>query len=159
MERRQMNIQLDQAVSIGFAKSTPDLAEYFRIRHAVFVAEQGIFSESDIDSRDNALDVLHVLGRYQDTPAGTVRLYPLNQTTGLWQGDRLAVLDEYRAHNIGAPLVRYAVSTAGKQGGSVMVAHIQPANVRFFELLGWSQYGDREIYCGLPHVPMRITLT
>jgi predicted N-acetyltransferase YhbS len=69
------------------------------------------------------------------------------------------VLPEFRAHNIGAPLVRYAVATAGALGGAVMVAHIQPPNVRFFERLGWTRDGDAEIYCGLPHQPMRVALT
>jgi hypothetical protein len=31
--------------------------------------------------------------------------------------------------------------------------------VRFFERLGWTRDGGAEIYCGLPHQPMRIALT
>jgi putative N-acetyltransferase (TIGR04045 family) len=139
------------------ATSEPDLAVHHRIRHAVFVVEQEIFAGSDLDAHDGP-DSIRVLARYDGVAAGTVRLYPLGQP-GLWQGDRLAVLPEYRAHNIGAPLVRYAVATAGALGGAEMVAHIQPPNVRFFERLGWTRDGGAEIYCGLPHQPMRIALT
>ncbi|MFD1047761.1 hypothetical protein ACFQ1S_20580 [Kibdelosporangium lantanae] len=60
--------------------------------------------------------------------------------------------------NVGAPLVGFAVATAGERGGSVMVAHIQPLNVRFFERLGWTVDGDIETYCGRPHVPVSIAL-
>jgi putative N-acetyltransferase (TIGR04045 family) len=144
--------------TIVVATSDTDLAEHHRIRHAVFVLEQGIFTSSDVDVHDD-LDALRVLAWYDGVPAGTVRLYPLDGRPGVWQGDRLAVLPQFRAHHVGAPLVRYAVATAGALGGSVMVAHIQPPNVRFFERIGWSRDGETEIYCGRPHVPMCITLT
>jgi hypothetical protein len=39
-----------------------------------------------------------------------------------------------------------------------MVAHIQPPNVTFFTRLGWSSEGEPEIYVGLPHQRMRISL-
>jgi putative N-acetyltransferase (TIGR04045 family) len=143
--------------TITVATTGEDIAEHHLIRHAVFVVEQGIFTGSDVDAHDGG-NGLRVLARYDGVPAGTVRLYPLGGD-GLWQGDRLAVLPEYRAHNVGGPLVRFAVATAGALGGAVMVAHIQPPNVRFFERLGWTCDGDIEIYCGRPHQPMRIALT
>jgi hypothetical protein len=40
-----------------------------------------------------------------------------------------------------------------------MVAHIQLANVAFFESLGWSQEGPVEVYVGIPHQPMAIALS
>ena len=143
--------------TITVAITGEDVAVHHLIRHAVFVVEQEIFAGSDVDEHDG-VDGLRVLARFDGVPAGTVRLYPLGDG-GLWQGDRLAVLPEYRAHNIGGPLVRFAVATAGALGGAVMVAHIQPPNVRFFERLGWTRDGDVEIYCGRPHQPMRIALT
>jgi hypothetical protein len=39
-----------------------------------------------------------------------------------------------------------------------MAAHIQPANITFFERLGWARVGEPEIYAGLPHQPMCIEL-
>jgi hypothetical protein len=39
-----------------------------------------------------------------------------------------------------------------------MVAHIQPPNVTFFTRLGWASEGEPEIYVGLPHQQMRISL-
>lgn len=145
--------------SIGLAVSDTDLAEHHRIRQAVFVVEQAIFADTDVDARDAAGASLRVLARLSGVPAGTVRLYPVEDGSGLWQGDRLAVLPEFRAHKVGAPLVRYAVRTAGALGGVAMVAHIQPPNVRFFEHLSWTVDGEQELYCGRPHVPMRIALT
>ena len=75
-------------------------------------------------------------------PCGAVRLYPRIGTALEWKGDRLAVLPELRTHHLGAALVRFAVSTAGRLGGQRMIAHVQLANVRFFEHLGWTPEGE-----------------
>jgi putative N-acetyltransferase (TIGR04045 family) len=133
-------------------------AAHHRIRRAVFVEEQAIFPESDIDEHDARDDVVRVLAVKSGRPVGAVRLYPLAEHDGLWMGDRLAVLADWRAGGVGAPLVRFAVAYAGAHGGRRMIAHIQIANVRFFERLGWSVYAEVEEYLGLTHRPMHISL-
>jgi len=139
------------------ADSPGDLAAHHRIRHAVFVAEQRLFSVDDRDGQDADAATIHVLGLDEGVPAGAVRLYPLGD--GIWKGDRLAVLPEHRhGSGLGAPLVRYAVSTAGALGGSLMVAQVQVGNVRFFQALGWMAVGDPADYLGLMHQKMSIAL-
>lgn len=137
-----------------------ELAAHHDIRNAVFVAEQGIFLASDRDARDSAPSTVHVLGLVDGLPAGTVRLFPLDPADpgGDWQGDRLAVVRDQRARSLGAPLVRFAVATAGRLGGRRMIAHVQPANREFFLRLGWRQAGEPELYVGIPHLPMDIEL-
>lgn len=134
-------------------------AEHHRIRQAVFVEEQGIFTESDVDEHDARDDVVRVLALRDDQPVGAVRLYVVDQQAGLWKGDRLAVLADCRTCGVGAPLVRFAVAYAGAHGGRRMVAHIQAPNVRFFERLGWSVYRPAEDYLGRTHQPMHIALS
>ncbi|HET8621256.1 MAG TPA: MSMEG_0567/Sll0786 family nitrogen starvation N-acetyltransferase [Acidimicrobiales bacterium] len=134
------------------------LAEHHRIREAVFVREQRLFQGSDRDGRDDEAATIRVLGFRDGVAGGAVRLYPLDDA-GHWQGDRLAVLLGTRGRGLGAPLVRFAVATAANRGGRLMTAHIQPRNVPYFERLGWSVSGEREIYVGVPHVPMAIDLT
>jgi putative N-acetyltransferase (TIGR04045 family) len=135
-----------------------ELATHHQIRHQTFVCEQQLFAESDVDAHDARADVLHVLGWCGGVPAGTVRLYPLDPAAGTWQGDRLAVRPEFRAAGLGAPLVRFAVATAGQLGGVSMLAHVQVANERFFSRLGWTRQADVELYVGRPHVLMTISL-
>lgn len=140
------------------ALSATERAAHFAIRHQIFVAEQAVFAESDQDSHDHDESVVALLGQCDGISAGTVRLFVLDRTAGLWQGDRLAVLAPYRTRGVGAPLVRCAVATAAMLGGRRMAAHIQPANVTFFERLGWARSGETEIYAGLVHQPMSIQL-
>jgi putative N-acetyltransferase (TIGR04045 family) len=140
------------------ARTAAELAAHHAVRHRVFVEEQRIFAGSDRDAHDAAPRTIHVVGLVNAVVCGTVRLFPLDEASWRWQGDRLAVLPEYRTHHIGAPLVRHAVGTAGDLGGHIMIAHIQLPNVAFFKRLGWRCDGDVEIYAGLPHQQMAIDL-
>jgi predicted GNAT family N-acyltransferase len=153
------------------------MAAHFRIRHQVFVLEQGLFragpagprdglagdgrpagesrpAGEDRDAHDDDEATIHVIGLADGVIAGTVRLYPLDGARGRWKGDRLAVLAEHRRHGLGAPLVRFAVAEAGTRGGAEMEAFIQPANVAFFEGLGWRRSGGIVPYAGIGHQRM-----
>jgi putative N-acetyltransferase (TIGR04045 family) len=149
------------------AVATPDeLAVHFRIRRQVFVVEQGLFRSAgtangggwDRDLHDDDPATVHVVGLVDGVACGTVRLYPVPGVPGRWKGDRLAVLDGHRRHGLGAPLVRFAVATAAARGGREMEAYIQPANVMFFEWLGWRPTGGLVTYAGIPHQRMLIDL-
>jgi putative N-acetyltransferase (TIGR04045 family) len=138
-------------------------AAHFRIRHQVFVVEQGLFrgggaGGGDLDAHDGDPATIHVVGLAAGAICGTVRLYPLPGMPGRWKGDRLAVLPGYRHLGLGAPLVRFAVATAALHGGREMEAYIQPANVTFFEWLGWRRDGGLVDYAGIPHQRMLIGL-
>ena len=139
------------------AVGAEELEEYFAVRRRVFCDEQRVFDRDDRDERDGAPGTLHVVALLDGRVEGAVRLYPLDEL-GVWKGDRLAVLPERRVHRVGAMLVSFAVRTAGELGGRRMIAQIQLANVRFFELLGWRREGEPAPYHGLPHQRMTIVL-
>lgn len=146
------------------AVATPgERCAHFRIRHLVFVLEQDLFRGpdgapgGDADAHDDDPATIHVVGLAGEDICGTVRLYPLD-AAGRWKGDRLAVLASHRHLGLGAPLVRFAVSAAGRLGGREMEAFIQPANVAFFRWLGWRRAGDLVDYAGIPHQRMLIDL-
>ena len=139
-----------------------ELAAHFRIRRQVFVTEQRLFraagQRGDRDSRDDDPATIHVIGLADGVICGTVRLYPLPAVPGRWKGDRLAVLAGHRHQGLGTPLVRFAVAAAALHGGQEMEAYIQPANVTFFEWLGWQRDGGLVSYAGIPHQRMLIAL-
>jgi putative N-acetyltransferase (TIGR04045 family) len=143
--------------------SADERTAHFRIRHQVFVAEQGLFASpggpgDDRDVHDDDPATIHVVGLADGVICGTVRLYPLCGVPGRWKGDRLAVLTDHRHLGLGAPLVRFAVASAASRGGQEMEAYIQPANVTFFEWLGWRRVGGLVDYAGIPHQRMLIGL-
>ena len=135
-----------------------ELEEHLRIRREIFVDEQHLFRHDDEDSFDADAGTLHVLGFVDGVAGGTVRLYRLD-ASGLWKGDRLAVLPEYRHSGIAARLVRHAVATAASLGGSRMVAQVQAQNTPFFVHLGWSPLSDPANHLGIPHQWLSIGLS
>lgn len=134
------------------------LEAHFELRRAVFVAEQRLFELDDRDERDSQRSTLHAVGLVDGEACGAVRLYPLDPAGVEWKGDRLAVRPEHRANHLGAELVRFAVSTAGRLGGRQMIAHVQLPNVRFFEHLGWRREGAPAPFHGIDHQLMSIAL-
>ena len=133
---------------------------HFAIRRAVFCREQGMFGGvDDRDARDGDVCTFHAVGVQDGAIGGTVRLYPLDDGPGLWQGDRLAVLPRFRRGLMGASLVHFAVRTAGRRGGERMVAMIQLPNVGFFLGLGWELDGPIVAFHGRDHQPMAIALS
>ena len=145
------------ALLCALARGPAELAGHFAIRRSVFVEAQRLFERDDRDDRDERPATLHAVGLAGADVVGAVRLYPLDER-GLWKGDRLAVLPAERALQLGAMLVRFAVRTAGERGGRRMVAHVQVANVGFFERLGWRCAGAPAPMFGVEHQPMAIEL-
>jgi putative N-acetyltransferase (TIGR04045 family) len=139
------------------ADGPEQLEAHFAVRRRVFVLDQALFTGTDKDDIDWTPGTLHVVGLADGAVVGAVRLYPLDDD-GLWKGDRLAVLAEARVRRLGAELVRFAVATAGEQGGHTMLAQIQLPNVHFFEHLGWHADGPPAPYHGVMHQPMAIPL-
>lgn len=147
----------EQAVSCRLVGDPVERDLHLRIRHEVFVTEQGLFTSTDQDSQDALADTRHAVGLLGPVVAGGVRFYPLPES-GLWKGDRLAVLPAFRHHRLGPPLVRFAVRTAADAGGERMIAYVQPQNVPMFVRLGWYPVGEPVEYVGRLHQQVGIDL-
>jgi putative N-acetyltransferase (TIGR04045 family) len=143
-------------IDIRLARTLDEHAGHFRVRHEVFVEEQGLFAGTDRDRWDET--ALHAIAVAGGEVVGAVRLYPLDEA-GLWQGDRLSVSATARKLRTGGPLVRFAVKTAGELGGHLMIARIQEPIVPLFRFLGWERVGGLIDYRGLPHQRMTIPLS
>lgn len=150
-------VDASQTPLLRAAASPDEIVAAARIRHEVFVVEQGLFDGTDHDPHDDHPQTLHLVAVVAGDVVGTVRIYPLDDD-GTWLGDRLAVAEPYRVLHLGVGLVGLAVETAGRLGGAVMHAHIQLPNVEYFTRLGWRSSGPTEEYCGTAHQPMSIDL-
>lgn len=134
-------------------------AAYFALRHAVFVEEQRMFADSDLDSHDR--DALHLVaiatsaGVPEDV-IGVVRIYPRD---GVWFGGRLAVTPRYRrSREVGSALTHAAVGAARGLGATRFLATVQQENVAFFERLRFTVREPLTL-CGHPHQLMEADLT
>jgi putative N-acetyltransferase (TIGR04045 family) len=131
-------VQTPAEIEIKVAVASGEIQSYFAIRRQVFVEEQQIFHETDVDGFDSV--AIPILAMADGRPAGAVRCYPKRPGRAcVWFGGRLAVHREHRTScNIGALLVRKAVEVMEGRGDvKRFLATIQIQNVRFFKRLGW----------------------
>jgi putative N-acetyltransferase (TIGR04045 family) len=116
------------------ARDRWQLAAYYALRRAVFVREQRMFAETDVDEHDP--HALHLVAMAPQAGVlhevvGVVRIY---EQDGVWFGGRLAVVPQYRrCREVGSALTREAVGAARALGASRFLATVQQDNVRFFE--------------------------
>lgn len=136
-------------VTICEAVTPEELNEYFLVRKEVFVREQGVFHESDVDACDAR--AVHLVAKVRGRVAGVVRCY--RHKGRVWYGGRLAVRPEFRAGvNIGAMLVRKAVETMAARGDvRRFLATVQVQNARFFQRIGWVRLGRTFVMHGRKH--------
>ena len=139
------------------ARTDEELSLAFAVRRDVFINEQAIFVDSDIDEHDAR--AIHIVAKHAGRIVGAVRVYPdPHQRQGHWIGGRLAVLKEFRDFRVGAALVKEAMKRVKKKDCTLFTAHIQEKNIRFFKKLGWVTLGPLENFCGRPHQRMQADL-
>jgi putative N-acetyltransferase (TIGR04045 family) len=144
-----------------------DLRAYRRLRHDVFVEEQGLFGRAgdhdDIDDDPRTVVLVAVAGGDGATPGdviGGVRLAPATaEDLGWWTGSRLVVRRQARSAagvgvGVGSILVRAACAHAEAAGALRFEASVQPQNSVLFTRLGWVATGP-VVVAGRPHVRMR----
>lgn len=133
---------------------------YFALREQVFVHEQKLFADSDVDAHDDRalhLCAMATSAGMVDEVVGVVRIY--EASPGLWHGGRLAVSRPYRrSYDVGSALIRAAVGAARGLGARRFLATIQLENVPYFERNHFSAREPSSV-CGRPHLWMEADLT
>ena len=136
-----------------------ELLGHHRLRREAFCTEQRLFAHDDRDAIDSvAIPIVAVsclLGA-PDEVMGAVRIH--EPEPGRWWGSRLCVDSHLRGTaQLGAELIRFAVSTATAEGCDRFLAHIQLQNLLLFERLHWHERGRVTLH-GLPHALMQADL-
>lgn len=140
------------------------------VRFAVFVEEQGVPEDLEVDEHED--DALHFVA-YDDAqsergegtqdecgddserdaePVGAARLREYEP--GVGKVERVAVLDERRGEGWGGALMD-AVEDAARQHFGELYLHAQVSAAGFYDARGYEREGDEFEEGGIPHVAMR----
>jgi GNAT superfamily N-acetyltransferase len=122
------------------------------IRFAVFVDEQRVPAEIELDDRDP--HCIHVLALTDDRDVGTARI-DLGHDGKI---GRLAVLAAARRRGIGSALMRALHAIARRHGLGAVWCHAQLAAVPFYETLAYRPVGEPFEEAGIEHVRMERNL-
>ncbi len=123
-------------------------AEARRIRELVFVREQGVPPELEMDEQDAHCD--HALAYAANgAVVGTGRLLPDGHI------GRMAVLQEWRGKDVGALLLQALVEQARSRGDARARLNAQTSAAGFYRRYGFEVSGTEFMEAGIPHVPMQ----
>jgi predicted GNAT family N-acyltransferase len=128
----------------------------YAIRYAVFVEEQGIPAELEIDDYDPIAE--HALAFVDGQCVATARIYLDEQDPSKAKIGRMAVLKDFRDQGIGTALLGETIRAGMMQGASVFELHAQQTAVPFYAKLQFKPHGAIFDEVGIPHQCMRLVL-
>ena len=125
--------------------------ELAKLRHEVFVAEQGVSPTEEQDGLDK--DATHfLLCDNHQTTLGCARLLS-NGRIG-----RVAVLFEFRGLGLGRKLIQACVSHGKEMDLQRLFLHAQRGTEDFYSKEGFCTEGESFFEAGIEHVEMRLNL-
>lgn len=130
--------------TMGWDQARTDAAP---IRFAVFVEEQKVPAEIELDEHDAAC--LHAIARSEGRPVGTGRLLPDGHI------GRMAVLKAWRGQGVGAAMLTVLIDAARARGDRVVALSAQTHALGFYRRFGFINEGPEYIEAGIPHQAMR----
>ena len=128
-----------------------DRDQLSEVRRAVFIDEQGVPADIEMDGQD--ADCHHLLATTENTPIGTVRLLSDGRI------GRLAVIRPYRGRGIGRQLLLAVLATARSAGFKQLYLHTQSHAQGFYAAQGFKADGGEFEEAGIDHINMVLTLT
>jgi ElaA protein len=130
----------------AFAELTgADLYEILKLRGDVFVVEQRIWQENDLDGCDR--DALHILG--YDAAGALVATARLLQDDSPIRVGRIVVRRDRRGQGVGSALLAYIESLLGPCAAEMSA---QATLEDWYARRGWQREGDVYDEVGIPHV-------
>ena len=149
--RRAGRLETEENFTVKLVETERELEAAIGVRFQVFVAEQSIPAEEELDEADAT--ATHAIALHQRTVVGTGRL--------VWGDDgnaligRMAVDAQWRRKGVGGEILKFLEDFARKQGQTRAVLHAQEYVKSFYSAHGYQQHGDTFLEVDIPHVEMR----
>ena len=125
------------------------------LRHAVFVDEQGVPAELEIDEHDE--DALHLVALEDGRLVGTCRLVADSPAERAKFG-RLVVAPDARGAGVGSALLGEAERRAHALGCNRVVLTAQTTAMGLYERAGYTARGEVFLDAGIEHMTMEKAL-
>jgi ElaA protein len=134
--------------------SPRNMVHCFAIRRSVFIEEQDVPEEIEIDGEDS--ECVHFLGVLDGIHIATLRVKTQGPKIKI---QRVAVLKEYRkVKGIGRGIMEEVLDWARNTGHEVAVLGAQVPVIGFYEKLGFVHLGDPYEDAGIMHQDMKLSL-
>ncbi|MBP3398707.1 MAG: GNAT family N-acetyltransferase [Erysipelotrichaceae bacterium] len=140
-------------MKVKIANTQSDFFQIVRIRAEVFIREQNVDSEIEMDEKDDT--AIHCLATFNNQPAGCLRIL-LHDNEAIV--GRVAVLKKYRRHHIGKAMMNYVETLPEVQKRGKITVHAQLTAKDFYLHCGFHEISDIYLEAGIQHVSMEKNL-
>jgi len=145
----KIKAKLSPAVKIKRVSSQAELVQALAIRIRVFVREQRVPAEIELDADDQ--QAMHFLAIQSDKAVGTARVVMKHGDAKI---GRMAVLKSYRRKGVGAALLKRAIASAKRLHARRIYLHAQVAVIGFYQGMGFRAVGRVFDEAGIAHRKM-----
>ena len=134
-------------LKIKKVETEQELKQVFGIRKHVFIEEQNVPVEVEMDEFDETAE--HFIAYIGETPIGCARI----RTNGFVKLERIAITKENRNKGYGTQLTKYLIDISKKNDKEIMM-HSQDYVKDFYKKFGFEIVGDSFYEGGIKHVKM-----
>ena len=131
------------------ARDAGEVRAALELRHAVFVVEQRVPLEEEVDEHDES--ALHLVAVEDDRVVATCRIVMKEATAKL---GRVAVAASARRRGIASRLIDASEEHARALGAERIALAAQTGALTLYERAGYTPYGDRFPDAGIEHLMM-----
>ncbi|MBU8877497.1 GNAT family N-acetyltransferase [Bacillus sp. FJAT-29790] len=140
-------------MEVKIVSNEQELKDAFSIRTTVFVQEQHVPEEEEIDQHDD--HAVHFVLYDKDTPVGAGRFRTVD---GTGKVERICVLKEHRKTGAGKIIMKKIEEYAKNEGFSLVKLNAQTQAIPFYSRLGYEIISEEFLDAGIPHRTMRKTI-
>ncbi|SCC01631.1 Predicted N-acyltransferase, GNAT family [[Bacillus] enclensis] len=141
-------------LNVEIAQSESQFEEVFSVRKTVFVQEQNVPLEEEIDEHEN--QSTHFILYDGDRPAGAGRFRLLD---GIGKVERICVLKSLRGKGAGREIMQAIEQYAAGRSISKLKLNAQTYAIPFYERLGYEVVSEEFMDAGIPHRTMIKTIS
>ncbi len=135
---------------VNIATTDQEREDAFSVRRKVFVDEQKVPLNLELDELDETAD--HFVVYTEDMPIGAGRIRESN--IGIGKVERVCVLQEYRGKQIGVLVMQALETHAKNKGFKKVILNAQSYAIPFYEKIGYVITSPEFMDADIPHRAM-----
>ncbi|WP_047982360.1 GNAT family N-acetyltransferase [Ornithinibacillus contaminans] len=136
-------------MKIIIAETDDAIQQAFQVRTTVFVEEQHVPAEEELDEHDKS--AIHFVGFEGDQPIAASRLRFVESYGKL---ERICVLHEFRGKSYGKEIILAMEEVIKENGYTKAKLNAQTHAETFYQKLGYETVSGEFMDAGIPHVTM-----
>lgn len=137
-------------MNVKIVENEQELQEAYQVRKEVFVDEQNVPLEEEIDQFED--EATHFVLYKADEPSGAGRFRIVD---GYGKVERICVKENARKTGAGKEIMHAIESFAKEKGVPALKLHAQTHAIPFYERIGYEVISEEFLDAGIPHRTMK----